>query len=68
MAAAWAGCAPVVQVPDLAQAVEKAAELAEPGDCVLLSPGCASYDQYSNFEERGEDFAERVRALEESIA
>ena len=68
MAQAWAGCAPVVQVPDLAQAVEQAAALAEAGDCVLLSPGCASYDQYSSFEERGEDFAERVHALEESAA
>ena len=68
MAQAWSGCAPVVQVPDLAQAVEQAAELAEAGDCVLLSPGCASYDQYSGFEERGEDFAARVQALEASVA
>ena len=66
MAQAWTDCAPVVEVPDLAQAVQEAAGLAEPGDCVLLSPGCASYDQYSGFEERGEDFAKHVRALEES--
>ena len=68
MARAWAGCAPIAQAPDLAQAVRMAADIAEPGDCVLLSPGCASYDQYSGFEERGEDFAAQVRALEESTA
>ena len=68
MAHAWAGCAPVAEAPDLAQAVREAAGLAEPGDCVLLSPGCASFDQYSGFEERGEDFARHVRALEESAA
>lgn len=68
MAQAWTGCAPIVEAPDLAQAVREAAELAEPGDCVLLSPGCASYDQYSGFEERGEDFARHVRALGESSA
>ena len=68
MAQSWAGCAPVVQAPDLARAVREAAGLAERGDCVLLSPGCASYDQYSGFEERGEDFAAQVRALGESAA
>lgn len=68
MAQAWAGCAPVIQVPDLKTAVREAAEQAQPGDCVLLSPACASYDQYSGFEERGEDFVAQVRALEASGA
>ncbi len=68
MARAWAGCVPIVEVPDLAEAVRQASGLAEAGDCVLLSPGCASYDQYPGFEKRGEEFIARVRALQDSAA
>ena len=49
---------------DLGQALERAAAEAEPGDIVLLSPACASYDQFRNFEERGDcfrDLVERIR-------
>jgi UDP-N-acetylmuramoylalanine--D-glutamate ligase len=46
------------------QAVRDAATAAEAGDTVLLSPACASYDQFPNFEERGAAFIAAVRALE----
>jgi UDP-N-acetylmuramoylalanine--D-glutamate ligase len=41
-------------------AVTRAAAEAEPGDVVLLAPAAASFDQYDNFEKRGEDFAAQV--------
>jgi UDP-N-acetylmuramoylalanine--D-glutamate ligase len=47
----------------LTRAVEQALREAKPGDVVLLSPACASYDQYANFEERGEDFRRLVASL-----
>ncbi|MFQ3535013.1 MAG: UDP-N-acetylmuramoyl-L-alanine--D-glutamate ligase [Aggregatilineales bacterium] len=46
-------------------AVKYAAEIAQQGDVVLLSPGCTSYDAYQDFEERGEHFRMLVSALEE---
>lgn len=45
------------------RAVARAAEEATPGEVVLLAPAAASFDQYPNFEKRGEDFTARVRAL-----
>ncbi|MBI4316208.1 MAG: UDP-N-acetylmuramoyl-L-alanine--D-glutamate ligase [Chloroflexi bacterium] len=53
----------VVKCATLAEAVQKAGELARPGDVVLLSPGCTSYDAYKDFVERGEKFREMVIAL-----
>lgn len=46
----------------MAVAVERAMAEAEPGDTVLLAPAAASFDQYDNFEQRGEDFASEVKA------
>ena len=45
------------------ESVRKAAELAEPGDTVLLSPACASWDMYDNYEQRGEHFKECARRM-----
>ncbi len=48
---------------DLERAVGQAHENAQPGDVVLLSPGCASYDQYRSYEERGDHFRSLVSNL-----
>lgn len=47
----------------LEEAVRRAAQMAEAGDVVLLSPGCTSYDMFTNFEERGQAFAQALEAL-----
>lgn len=52
---------------DMEDCVAQAARLARPGDAVLLSPACASWDMYSNFEERGRHFKQLVRALEPGL-
>jgi len=54
---------PVDMAGDLATAVAHAAAAAVPGDIVLLSPACASFDQFSDYEARGDSFRDIVRAL-----
>ena len=63
IAAALGASADVVRVPHLADAVREAASRALPGDVVLLAPACASFDEFRNYEERGERFAALVRSL-----
>ena len=57
------GKIPVYLQPDFGEAVKLACTTAQEGDIVLLSPACASFDQFKNFEERGERFSALVRAL-----
>lgn len=54
---------PVLQVPTLEMAVMMAANFAEPGDVVLLSPACASWDMFRNYAHRAEVFINSVKAL-----
>jgi UDP-N-acetylmuramoylalanine--D-glutamate ligase len=61
--AAFAGAVPVIRAADMATAVARAAEQAKAGDVVMLSPACASFDWYSSYGARGDDFAARVSGL-----
>ena len=58
------GLVPIKLAENLDQAVETAYSWAESGDTVLLSPACSSYDQFPNFEVRGEKFKQLVNALQ----
>jgi UDP-N-acetylmuramoylalanine--D-glutamate ligase len=60
---AFAGLRPVTVAASMDDAVRAAAAYAEPGDAVLLSPGCASFDWYGSYAERGDDFARAVGEL-----
>jgi UDP-N-acetylmuramoylalanine--D-glutamate ligase len=63
VAAAFEGRVPVSRAGSMAEAVRAAAALAEPGDTVLLSPACASFDWYPGYAARGDDFAACVKTL-----
>ena len=59
---ALGGVVPVVHAQDMQAAVHAARRLAQPGDVVLLSPACASFDMFRNYEHRGQVFVECVKA------
>ena len=54
---------PLHDAGDMDDAVRTAASLAQPGDVVLLSPACASFDMFSGYAERGRVFVEAVQRL-----
>ncbi|MCL4503734.1 MAG: UDP-N-acetylmuramoyl-L-alanine--D-glutamate ligase [Deltaproteobacteria bacterium] len=60
----WKGLAPICQVKDLAEAVRRAHDLARPGEVVLLSPACASFDMFKDYVHRGETFQRLVKELQ----
>lgn len=65
VARAFEGVRPVVRAATMDEAVAHASAAAQPGDAVILSPGCASYDWYRSYRERGDDFA---RAVQDHLA
>ncbi len=58
--AALVNAAPILHARDMDEAVQRAAAVAQPGDAVLLSPACASFDMYDNYEHRGRVFTDAV--------
>ncbi len=60
IAAVLADTVPVHRAADMDEAVRQSAALAEPGDCVLLSPACASFDMFNDYRHRGDAFAAAV--------
>jgi UDP-N-acetylmuramoylalanine--D-glutamate ligase len=56
---------PVHRAGSMEEAVRVGASLAQPGDAVLLSPACSSFDMFRDYKHRGDEFARAVRALEE---
>ncbi|MFZ5450306.1 MAG: UDP-N-acetylmuramoyl-L-alanine--D-glutamate ligase [Thermodesulfobacteriota bacterium] len=63
LARTWNGLAPAYLADDMAAAVTRAYELAEPGEVVLLSPACASFDMFRDYAHRGETFQKLVEEL-----
>jgi UDP-N-acetylmuramoylalanine--D-glutamate ligase len=63
IASAVGNALPVIVADSMQQAVERAFQLAEAGDAVLLSPACSSFDMFSGYAARGDAFAKAVREL-----
>lgn len=63
IASALRGTVPLIEAATLQEAVQRAFEEARPGDCVLLSPMCSSFDMFADYEERGRLFKDAVQEL-----
>ena len=63
IAAVLAPVVKIIRANSLKEAVQQARAVAEKGDIVLLSPACASFDMFNNYEQRGEVFMQAVEEL-----
>ncbi|MCX7825793.1 MAG: UDP-N-acetylmuramoyl-L-alanine--D-glutamate ligase [Verrucomicrobiae bacterium] len=63
LAASWSSVVPCAEAASLEEAVRRARRHAQPGEAVLLSPACSSFDMFENYEDRGEQFKRIVRTL-----
>lgn len=63
-----AGATEILRTGTLEHAVRRATELAQPGDIILLAPACASFDQFTGYEQRGRVFKELVTALQVPVS
>jgi UDP-N-acetylmuramoylalanine--D-glutamate ligase len=64
---AWNSAVPCVRAATLTDAVNQAARLAQPGEIVLFSPGCSSFDMFRDFEERGDQFRALIQARAKQV-
>jgi UDP-N-acetylmuramoylalanine--D-glutamate ligase len=66
--AAWSLFTPCTPVRSLLEAVSEAAKCASAGDVVLLSPACSSFDQFRNYQQRGESFCTAVKSISGGVS
>ena len=60
---AWRGLAPIYKEESLKNAVNKATEIADEKNIILLSPACASFDMFKDYEDRGRQFKQIVHEI-----
>jgi len=68
IAAAVGDALPLARAADMPSAVRRAFELAAPGDAVLLSPACSSFDMFKSYADRGDRFAEAALSLKQELS